>query len=189
MRPRKTTSLVLCLAAGLVGAACGSDEEGKPIPSDSATALESQLDNVDARLANGSVGACNDVLRDDGGNVGPVEQLISNMPDDVDGDVVSALSDGFDRLFELVQERCEELQRERDEQQEQDEDEPEITIPEKTETETGPPETVPPETETQTEPDNPETTPDTGGETPPGQGGENPGQGGGGGAIVPGGDE
>ena len=34
---RSATTIILCLAAGLA-AACGSDEEGAPIPAESATA-------------------------------------------------------------------------------------------------------------------------------------------------------
>ena len=105
MNPKRTL-LVMLLGACLAAAGCGSDDEGDPIPADSATALQAQLDNVHARLDNGTVGACDDILsgpRDP--NTDQVEQLISQLPEGVDADVRSALEDGFDRLFQLVEDR------------------------------------------------------------------------------------
>jgi hypothetical protein len=143
----KCTTLLVMLGVCLAAAGCGADDEGEPIPTESATLLQSQLDNIEARIQNGSVGACEDVL---GGprspNVEPVQQAIADLPDDVSEDVRTGLQDGFDRLFQLVDERCTEL-RERAESEQQ---------PAEPETETvAPPETVtvpPPETETETVP-------------------------------------
>jgi hypothetical protein len=145
----KRTFLLMLLGACLAAAGCGSDDEGDPIPAESASALQTQLDNVQARLANGSVGACDDILsgpRDP--NTDQVEQLIAQLPDGVDADVRSALQDGFDRLFQLVEDRCNELRDEAESQQETDTSEEPPVV---TETETVPPETetvAPPETET-----------------------------------------
>ena len=58
----KRTTLLALLAASLLGASCGSDDEGEPIPQESAAVLQDQLDNIQARLDNGSVGACDDIL-------------------------------------------------------------------------------------------------------------------------------
>jgi hypothetical protein len=154
----KRTTLVLLLGACLGAAACGSDDEGDPIPADSAATLQSQLDNVQARLDNGSVGACDDILSGPRGpNTDAVNQAIADLPDGVDEDVRSALQDGFDRLFTLVEERCNELREDAGSQQptETTEEPPVVTETETVpvpETETVPPpetETVPPpETET-----------------------------------------
>jgi hypothetical protein len=143
----KRTTLLALLGACLATAGCGSDDEGEPIPAESAALLQNQLDNIEARIQNGSVGACEDVL---GGprspNVEPVQQAITDLPDDVEEDVRTGLEDGFDRLFQLVEDRCTELREQAESEQE----------PAEPETETvAPPETVtvpPPETETETVP-------------------------------------
>ncbi len=180
----KRTFLLMLLGASLAVAGCGSDDEGDPIPAESAAALQNQLDNVQARLDNGSVGACDDILsgpRDP--NVDAVNQAIAQLPDGVAEDVRSGLQDGFDRLFSLVDERCNELRQDAESQQETDtQEEPPVV----TETETVPPpetETVPPpETETLPPPET-ETTPPPA-EEPPADEGD-----GGGGVLAPQGDE
>jgi hypothetical protein len=155
----KRTFLLLLLGACLAAAGCGSDEEGDPIPPDSAASLQNQLDNVQARLDNGSVGACDDILSGPRGpNVDAVNQAIASLPDGVDQDVRSALQHGFDKLFSLVDERCNELRENAEPQQETDTTEEPPVV---TETETVPPpetETVPPP-ETETTPPETETTP------------------------------
>ena len=179
----KRTFLLLLLGACLAAVGCGSDEEGDPIPPDSAGTLQNQLDNIQARLGNGSVGACDDILSGPRGpNVDAVNQAISSLPDGVDQDVRSALQDGFDKLFSLVDDRCNELREEADSQQETDttEEPPVVTETEtvpppetETETETAPP----PETETVPPPDTETTPPDT--EEPPTDEGD------GGGVLAP----
>jgi hypothetical protein len=178
----KRTFLLLSLGACLVAVGCGSDEEGDPIPPDSAATLQNQLDNVQARLDNGSVGACDDILSGPRGpNVDAVNQAIAALPEGVDQDVRSALQDGFDKLFSLVDDRCNELREDAESQQETDTaEEPPVV----TETETVPPpetetETVPPpETETVPPPDT-ETTPPSTEEEPPADEGD------GGGVLAP----
>jgi hypothetical protein len=156
MTPLKGIFPLLALGLCLAAAGCGGDDEGKPIPAATATALQNQLDGVQARLDNGSVGACKDILEGPRGpNLDAVQQLIDGLPDDVDADVSSALEDSFDRLWELVQQEC-------------DDREPTDTTPTETETETEP-ETTPTETEpettpTETEPQ--ETTPTSPDEAP-----------------------
>jgi hypothetical protein len=172
----KRTSLLLLLGVCLAAAGCGSDDEGDPIPADSAATLQAQLDNIQARLDNGSVGACDDILSGPRGpNVDAVDQAIASLPDGVDQDVRSALEDGFDQLFTLVDERCNELRDEADAQQDTDTDTAEEP-PVVTETETVPPpetETVaPPETETVAPPETETQPPPTEEEPPADQGDE-----------------
>jgi hypothetical protein len=141
----KRTILVMLLGASLAAAGCGADDEGDPIPADSAAVLQEQLDNIQARIDNGSVGACDDILSGPRSpNVDPVNQAIAELPDGVDQDVRSSLEDGFDRLFSLVEERCAEL---REQAESQPEEETPEAPPVETDTETVPP----PETETETE--------------------------------------
>ncbi len=154
MTKLKRTTLLMLLGACLAAAGCGSDDEGDPIPADSAAELESQLDGVQARLDNGSVGACDDILAGPRGpNVDAVNQTISQLPDGVDEDVRAGLQDGFDKLWTLVEDRCTELREAAEsQQQEQPEPEPETETVAPPETETvAPPETetvAPPETDT-----------------------------------------
>ena len=133
-------TLVALVGACLAAAGCGGDEEGAPIPADSAAVLQNQLNSVEGRIANGSLGACEDVTDSDDPDTEPVQQAIDGLPDDVDQDVRDALQQGFDRLFELVQERCAEL---RDQAE--------------TDTNTTPVEPAP-ETETETQTDTTDTT-------------------------------
>jgi hypothetical protein len=164
----KHTTLLALVGACLLAAGCGSDEEGEPIPAESAATLQDQLDNIQARLDNGSVGACEDILSGPRGpNLDAVEQAISGLPDNVSADVRSGLEEGFDRLFTLVEDRCTDLREEAEAEQPPEtepEPEPEPVAPPETVTETVPPpetETVPPP-ETETLPP-----PETGEEEPP----------------------
>jgi hypothetical protein len=181
VRLRTTTALLLALVTGLT-AGCGSDdEEGSPIPAQAASELQKRLDSVQGRFDFGG-GACADIPEDQQ----LANQTIASLPSDVDPDVRSALQDGFDRLFQLTDEQCDEQKG----QETETTPTPTETTPTPTETtptETTPTETTPTQTEQQPPP---ETTPGDaqppgqGGE-PPGQGGQNPGQGGGGGTLVP----
>ena len=180
----KRTSLLLLLGVCLAAAGCGSDDEGDPIPADSAAVLQDQLDNIQARLDNGSVGACDDILSGPRSpNVDAVNQTIASLPDGVDEDVRSGLQDGFDQLFSLVDERCNEL---RDEAEAQPDTDTTEEPPVVTETETVPPpetETIPPpETETLPPPETETAPPPT--EEPPAD--EDDGNGG---VLAPQGDE
>ena len=176
MTSLKRIFLLALLGAALAISGCGGDDEGEPIPADAAAALEAELDGVQARIDNGSAGACNDILEGERGpNLERVQQLLDGLPDDVDPDVRSALEDSFDRLWELVQEDCDEKAQEEESQQEP-EPEPEPT-PTETETETEP---EPPPTDTAPVPTEPEEAP----LPPEGDGdndGELPGEGNGGG--------
>jgi hypothetical protein len=132
------------LALALVAAGCGGDDEGKPIPAATATALNAQLNGVQARLDNGTAGACKDILEGPRGpNLEQVNQIIESMPDDVDADIRSALQDSFDNLWDRVQDKCDDLSQKQESQQPT---QTETTPTETTPTETTPTETTPTET-------------------------------------------
>jgi hypothetical protein len=172
VRLRKTTALLLALAAAAI-AGCGSDDEqGGPIPQQAAADLQSRLDEVERRMDAGG-GACADIAND---SAPAVSSIVESLPQKVDPDVRQALQDGFDRLFTLTGEQCDVDKGQETEQ------EPEP--PPQTETETVP------QTETETVPTVPETTPETTPTTPeeppieptvPDEGGDD----GDGGAAVP----
>jgi hypothetical protein len=174
----------LALAVCLAVAGCGGDDEGKPIPQATATALNAELDNVQARVDNGSAGACKDILE---GSRGPnrdrVNQLIDSMPDDVDADVRSALEDSFDNLWDLVQQKCDDLAADEEPQKEEEEPEPTET---QTETETEPTPTETETTPTETEPDEAPLPNDGDGDTGDGLPGNNGNGLGNGGGVGPG---
>lgn len=168
MTRRRTYAAILACAA-LLGAGCGSNSEGKPIPRSQVTELQKQLNSIQDRFSFGD-GACNDIVGD---NLPSVRRTLGQIPDTVDADVRNALSDSFRRLFDLVSTDCKQTSGQ--------ETTPTETTP-TTPTETTPTETTPTET-TPTE-----TTPLP---TAPGQkkGKKNKGQGngnGGGGAKAPG---
>jgi hypothetical protein len=153
--PRRIFALALVVAAVAV-AGCGGDEEGKGLPQVTATGLLNQLEGVQRRIDQGSVGACKDILEGPdsrGPNKKQVEDLIDSMPGDVDADVKSALQDSFDRLWDLVEQECDD----------RDSKEEETTTPAETESETTPTETetetTPTETETETTPTSPDEAP------------------------------
>ena len=177
--------LVAALAAtALAITGCGSDEEGEQLPPAAADQLERQLGFIERAIDQGSLGACRSVLEGAQPNRAEVERILEGLPEDVDPELREATEDSFSRLFDLVEEDCEEKEADAE-----------------TETETTPTatETVPTETETTpTETETTETTPpqDDG---PPGGGRDNgdngngdnngdggaPSQGGGGGLIAP----
>jgi len=143
----KRISLLLALGACLATAGCGSDDEkGDPIPADQATALLGRLDETENRLANGSEGACKDILEDTMPEVG---KIIDSLPSSVDADVRDALEESFDNLWSLVDSECQELKP----------DEPAQTTPAETDTTetieipTETTETTPPETDTEPAPE------------------------------------
>jgi hypothetical protein len=181
----KHTTRLLALGACLVAAGCGS-EEGAGIPSESAAALQGQLDSIQSRFESPGGVACADIAGGDDPNTTVVQENLEALPDDVDADVRDALTQSFDHLFELVEEQCQEA-----------EQEPEpVPVEPAPETETAPPttttETVPPPTDTEPEPTTtttPEPPPAEGGDGGTGEGGTGGGEGAsggaGGGAVVP----
>jgi hypothetical protein len=166
----KRISLLLALGACLATAGCGSDDEkGSPIPAEQASALLGRLDEAQSRLANGSEGACKDILDDTMPEVG---KIIDSLPSSVDPDERDALEESFDNLWSLVESECEELKPDEPAQTTPTDTEPTETIEIPTETET---ETAPPETDTETAPEDqtipPDGDGDNGGVIPEGNGG------------------
>jgi hypothetical protein len=144
----KRISILLALGACLAAAGCGSDDEtqGDPIPAQQAAELQNRLDETEARLANGSVGACKDILDD---TMPEVTKILSGLPRSVDVDVRNALEESFDNLWNLVDSECQDLKPDEPVQTETE------TEPEPTPTETQPEttETIPPPTDTTTAPE------------------------------------
>jgi hypothetical protein len=173
----KRISLLLVLGACLAATGCGADdEEGAPIPAEQTAALQGRLDETENRLANGSEGACKDILEDTMPEVG---NIIDTLPNSVDADVRDALEQSFDNLWALVESECEDLKPD-EPTQTQTQPEPETDT---TETQTEPTETTPPETDTETTPEEETIPPDGDGES----GGEIPETGGNnGGGVGPG---
>jgi hypothetical protein len=81
---------------------CGSHKEGKPIPRAQVAELEKQLGSIERRLRYGD-GACGDIQDD---NLPSVRRLVDALPHNVDADVRDALSQSFDRLFQLTSDQC-----------------------------------------------------------------------------------
>ena len=183
----KARILAFVLVALVLLAGCGGDDEGKPIPAATASGLQTELSGVQARLDQGSAGACRDILegpRDP--NKQRVQDLIDGMPDAVDSDVRSALQDSFDNLWDLVQQECDDKAAKEDSRQQEQPAEPEPTPTETTPTETTPPETTPTET---TPPSEEQLPPEGNGNNNGGVPGGGNGNGNGGGATTPGGAE
>jgi hypothetical protein len=178
VRLRTLTTLLLALAAALA-AGCGADEEGKELPRQTASQLLAQLQSIQDRFEFPGGEACADITGGDDPNITRVQDLIASLPDDVDADLRDAVEQSFDRLFQLVDQECGEVQPETDTETEPTETETTPTETETETTETEPTETIPTETlPTETVPTE-ELPPGQGGE-PPGQGGDNPGLGDGG---------
>jgi hypothetical protein len=156
MRRPTLAFAVALLAAAIAVTGCGGDDKGKGIPAATATALNTQLDGVKARLAQGSAGACRDILDapdSRGPNKKNVENLIDEMPDDVDSDVKSALEDSFDHLWDLVQQECDDKASKQDTNTTPADTTPTNTTPtDTTPTDTTPTDTTPTDT-TSTSPD------------------------------------
>ena len=167
--------LCMCLAAASCG---GEEDEGEPIPSEQADALLQQLDVVQNRLDNGSVGACQDIFTHaESPNQPAVDGILTQIPQSVDPEVRSALEDSFARLWDLVGQECDERQPEEPaEPAPEPEPAPEEPAPEEP-TETAPPEEQP--TDPEEVPLPPEGDGDNDGDVPPaddgGGGGAGPG--------------
>jgi hypothetical protein len=193
----KRTTGLLALAACLLAAGCGSDDEGEPIPANIAGQLQTRLDEIERRFEFGT-GACADIQND---SLPAVEDLLASIPENVDAGVRDGLVEGFDRLFVLTEEQCEEPQTDTETQTTPAPEPVPTDTTDTTETEPPPNETEPPPTETEEPPATDTETAPAPGEGDDGQGGEGGsdenGQGGdaggveggtGGGALVPGGE-
>jgi hypothetical protein len=155
MRPLSATYRRLLALAGCIATlavvGCGADEEkdpGAPIPTAQAQQLDSLLSEVQRRFDFGD-GACADIQNK---SQPSIEQVLNSIPQRVSADVRSTLADGFQRLFQLSREQCDERRGQQTETTETP-TETETTPATPTETETVP--TTP--TETQTTPTTPTT--------------------------------
>ena len=108
MTTLKRTFLLIAMGACLAVAGCGGDDDGgTPIPAEQAQSLLQQLDNVEARLEQGSLGACQDIFQHpESPNQPAVQNLLAQIPSGVDPEVRSALEQSFDRLWDLVDQEC-----------------------------------------------------------------------------------
>jgi len=177
-------ALVLALAlAAPVMAGCGGNDKGDPIPAATADSLNAQLDGVQARLDQGSAGACKDILEAPRGpNKQQVQDLIDSLPDSVDSDIKSALQDSFDNLWDLVDQECQD-KADKTQTNTTPTETQTATTPTETQTETTPTETQTETTPTETSPDQAPLPNDGNGDSGggiPGAGNDN-GNGGGGG--------
>jgi hypothetical protein len=148
-----TIPLLLIAAALAVG--CGADEEPKPsIPADKASELQGRLNEIERRFDVGG-GACEDITND---SQPAVDSILASLPSSVDSDVRGAVTESFDRLFELTAEQCKDEETTTPTETETVTTETETTdTTETTPTETTPTETVPTETTpTETTPTTPE---------------------------------
>jgi hypothetical protein len=142
MKLARTTALIVCLAALLLGGCGSSNDKGKPIPAATRQELDKQLQSIENRFDAGG-GACSDIAQ----NQSSVQTTIDALPSDVATDVRNGLRDGFDRLFQLTAEQCDEKKNQQTT--------PTETTPAPTPTETTP--TAP--TPTETTPTTPEQKP------------------------------
>ena len=163
------TSIPLCALALLAGCGGSDEEEGRGIPADLASRLETRLNVVEDQFRAGG-GACADIQ---GETFQVIDEDLRAIPADTDPEVRRALEESFARLRDLAASEC-------DEEKGQD------TTPTETEETTTLPE-VPTETETTpTETDQQEPDDEPGGKKPK-KPKDNPG--GGQGQGPPGGDD
>jgi outer membrane biosynthesis protein TonB len=135
----RVLALTLLLAT-LALAACGGDDKGKGLPSTTASQLLSELNAVQNRIDQGSVGACEDVLNE---SVPALQKEVDGLPDDTDAGLRTALDDSVSNLRSVTEQDCD------TKRQKAQDKKPETT--ETTPTPT-PTETTPPPTTTETTP-------------------------------------
>jgi hypothetical protein len=99
------SSLAVALSLGALAltGGCGADEEGEPIPQDSAARLNERLGEIEGRFDAGG-GACAD-LEDSRRDV---QNELDELPNGVDQDTRDALEESFERLFAIAIEDCDE---------------------------------------------------------------------------------
>ena len=195
MRPvRRHLVALICLAL----AGCGSSDDepkGKPLPRAAVSELQTRLDEVERRyrdaVENDNAGACSDISNDSfaGGPDRGIDQILSDLPDDVDPDLRTAVSRSFENLRALAEEGCAEVRPPSETEPEAEPEADPVPVPEAPIPEVAPPKEKAPKKTLPEEPA-PEVE-DGGGAVPPGEGGTPPGQNGtpgnsnGGGAQAP----
>ena len=162
------TAIALC-ALALAG--CGSgDDEGDPIPTRDGNRMVALLELAERQS---DAGTCNGALA----KVREARGIADGLPDGVDPEVRRELLDGLDRLAELVDNGCSQVEEEPTDTVTTPEPttttpEPTTTTPEPTTTTPEPTTTTPEPTTTTPEPTTPAPSPGDGtGGTPPGQSG------------------
>jgi hypothetical protein len=103
--PRTLTTLLLVLVAGL-GVGCGANNQGKPLPRQTASQLLAQLQSIEDRFNFPGGQACSDITDGSDPNTTKVANLIDSLPNNVDPDLRNAVQQSFDHLFQLVQQEC-----------------------------------------------------------------------------------
>lgn len=110
MTRRGRHSLAALSAAGALAlAGCGSSDEpeGEPLPTASVEQLERRLDEIERRyqdaVDNGNVGACDDIGDD---SLPAIQEVIDGLPPSVDPELRTAVERSFDRLRELTESEC-----------------------------------------------------------------------------------
>lgn len=178
----RQTAVALAAAFALVVAGCGDSEEprGEKLPPEVSQQLLQQLDSVSDRVAAGVSGACDDIYASaaDDGNIEPIDAALASVPTSVDPEIRSALEQSVERLKQLVDEECAQINADEQDGQDTITEETTPTETETTETETTPTETETAPTETETAPTTPDAPPadeplgnGPDGTGPPGQGG------------------
>lgn len=158
----RTVTAAAAIAAAATLAACGGDSEPEPsIPLQNAQALVGTLDEIRANVENGSCTVA-------AAEVQEFSDELNQLPDSVDDEVVDGLQRASLNLASLVDEQCDEPQRETTTEE---------TIPETTTEETTTEATTTEETTTEETTPTPPTSPGGGG-GPGGTGGLGPSGGG-----------
>ncbi len=90
----------VALSMALAGAGCGGSEKPALIPRADAAYLQTQLDDLNGRVQ------ARDCLKAKRGNIVRLQRRIDGLPDNIDTNVSSALSDSVDNLSDLVNTNC-----------------------------------------------------------------------------------
>jgi hypothetical protein len=154
-RLRQTTLCALAAAVAVAGCGGAGDSDGRKLPPAVAEQLLTTVEDIQDRVDANVAGACEDIFNGaQGGNFDETGRLVASIPENVDPDIRSSLSESIDRLQELVSSECDEIQAREQEDQETvpEETVPGETVPEETETVHTETETTPTETETTPEP-------------------------------------
>ncbi|MEX1143078.1 MAG: hypothetical protein WD993_10575 [Thermoleophilaceae bacterium] len=145
-RAPKTAAVAASVAALAIAGCGGSDESERLLPAGTAGTIRAELHDIGLRVADRSVGACDDIFEGaDGGTFEGIDAALADTPENVDAGIRSALEQSIERLRQLVDAECGEIRGEEADEQDTVTEEPIPAEPEKRPTE---PETTPAEPET-----------------------------------------